>query len=537
MTDFREAFARLDAFVERRMTVHATPAMAVALTDRERLLHVSTFGFRDLAAQAPVTPETLFQIGSIGKSFTAMMLLQLRQQGQVDLDAPITDYLPWFEVQGAKQPITLHHLLTHTAGIVAGVDAMPDALPEVWALRRTTAGGPPGERFHYSNVGYKTIGLVIEQITGEPYRENLRRLLTEFGMPDVEPAITHRIRPRLAVGYVPLYDDRPFHSSHPQVPATWLQTSTADGSIAATPADLATYLRALLNRGAGTLSEESFALMTRPVIPNWEGDYGYGLNIRDDDGQIEISHAGGMVGYYASMRGLLDDGLGAVAFCTGWGNPFSVTRYAVGLLRAALAGQPLPPAPDDDGAAAFAAAEFAGRYVAEPGARLDEFTVTAEETRCLLHHAGEAVPLEYQWADQFVANYPLLDRFALRFIRDGDDVVAAVHGGDWYAKEGTSIAAPPAVAPPEWTAFTGTYRAHNPWTPVFKVVLRRGQLWLIFPAGAPDGFDDEQSLMPLANGEFHAGEDAACPERLGFDTVLDGSALHAVLSGADYWRA
>ena len=84
-----------------------------------------------------------------------------------------------------------------------------------------------------------------------------------------EPAITNALRPRLAVGYASLYDDRPAHPSHPLVPATWLETESGDGSLASTPEDMAVYLRMLLNRGRGAdrlLSEAGFAAMTQRII-------------------------------------------------------------------------------------------------------------------------------------------------------------------------------------------------------------------------------------------------------------------------------
>src|SRR5688500_20272804 len=104
------------------MRDEGTPGHSQIVTDRERTLHAESFGFADLAAEAPVGPGTLFEIGSIGKSFTALVLLRLSERGVVDLGAPVTEYLPWFAVRSEYGPITLHHLLTHTDGIVGGAD-------------------------------------------------------------------------------------------------------------------------------------------------------------------------------------------------------------------------------------------------------------------------------------------------------------------------------------------------------------------------------------------------------------------------------
>jgi len=524
--------SQVDRAVGRRREADGTPGIALALTDRDRLLAVRTYGFANAAAQVPVTPETLFEIGSIGKAFTAVALLRLREAGRVDLQAPVTEYLPWFEVGGTRAPITLHHLLTHTAGIVSGMDGTPAAASEVWALRRTQVGGPPGERFHYSNVGYKTLGLVIESVTGAAYGETVRELLALVGMDESEPTITHDTRHRLAVGYVPWYDDRPSLRRHPLAPATWLETDTADGSIAATAGDLAAFLRMLLNRGDGprgrVLSGESFALMTR-AVPAWGGGYGYGLSVWEDGGTTEIGHPGGMVGYVASMRGGLDAGLGVVVLCNGPGSPDDLGRAALALLRAA---DGRAAAPEEEAAAAIPVDDFTGSY-AGPEHR---FSIVGAGDELSLQRGAEEARLEHRWDDDFVVDHPAFAQFPLRFERDGEgDVVGATHGGDRYAKEGLAQEAAAAL-PATWAAFPGRYRSFSPWVPTFVVLPRGGRLWLVFPGGDPDGFMEEQPLVPLGDGSFRAGDDPAGPERITFDALVEGRALRATLSGTDYWR-
>jgi CubicO group peptidase (beta-lactamase class C family) len=164
MSEFKHVFKCLDQCVEQKMEATNLPGMAVALTDREKLLRVSTYGFGDIAAQFHLTPEILFEIGSIGKSFTSIALLQLREEGLLDLHEPVTRYLPWFEVQSEYEPITLHHLMSHTAGITMGPEFPGEARCEVWALRETGATAPPGTYYHYSDSGYKTLGVILEDM-------------------------------------------------------------------------------------------------------------------------------------------------------------------------------------------------------------------------------------------------------------------------------------------------------------------------------------------------------------------------------------
>ncbi len=148
--------------------LRAGPSAGVALTiigSRETLF-TGAYGFASLDAQTPLRSDHLFQIGSIGKSFTAIALLQLLEAGLLALHEPVNRYLPWLVIPSDYGAITLHHLLTHSAGIVRGSDAGPSMHGEAWSLRDTRAGAPPGQYFRYSNCGYMLLGLVLEAVTG-----------------------------------------------------------------------------------------------------------------------------------------------------------------------------------------------------------------------------------------------------------------------------------------------------------------------------------------------------------------------------------
>ena len=153
--------AHLDELAERELAQTRTPGMAVALTTSNGETAVRAYGLADIGAGQAVEPDTLFEIGSIGKTFTAVAILQLAEEGRLELDAPLAAALPWFEMPLVGRPVTIHDLLTHTAGITAGVDGTPEAAFQVWALRNRRPGSAPGGRYHYSNLGYKALGLVI----------------------------------------------------------------------------------------------------------------------------------------------------------------------------------------------------------------------------------------------------------------------------------------------------------------------------------------------------------------------------------------
>jgi D-alanyl-D-alanine carboxypeptidase len=528
------AVAAIDTAVLRELERSRQPGLTLALTDREGTLTIRVYGVADLASREPVTSETLFEIGSIGKTFTSVAVLQLADEGRIDLDAAVVRYLPWFAVRqpAGHPPITVAHLLSHTSGIGAGIDGTPEAAFQVWSLRDLPTFSPPGERFHYSNVGYKALGLVLEAVEGRPYPEIVRaRILEPLGMDSTEPAITHDIHDRLAVGYEYLHDDRIGHPGAPLAAATWLETGTADGSIASTADDMCAFARLLLREGEGPdgplLSKEAFGLMSSAKArPDETYAYGYGLAIRDLEGRRLIGHGGGMVGYLAALQVDPASGLGAVVLQNGMSsNPMAIAREA---LRLARDGEPA-----EGGECVNEPDELTGHYVPDDGG--DPIEIVTREDGRALRSADRELPFEEFDDDLFLVPDEAFDRFAFRVEQPANGVVELWHGDRRYVREG---GAPRELPEPsaELRAIAGHYRSHNPWTTNFRVVLRGDQPWLIFPA-APDGFGDEQPLMPLPDGSFRAGEDPGNPEGLRFDTVVDGRALRAWLSGWPYYRA
>lgn len=542
-----QAWQRLDAYVAQMMREGRTPGLALALTTRQGTVAVRTYGWADLKEGVPVTPDTLFQIGSISKSFTAIALLQLAEEGKLRLDAPLTEYWPWFAVRSEHPPFTVHHLLRHTSGLPRDRDDIPGSLFSAWAVRERETGAPPGARWAYSNVGYQILGYLLERLDGASYSQSIhRRILSPAGMSSTEPVITASARRRMATGYRPLYDDRPPHRTHPLAEATWFEYGAGDGSIAATPADLAAYLRVLLNRGAAPggriLSEASFArFLAPPLGPDEDpgGGYGYGITVEQRDGRTILHHGGGMVGYSSMLRGELETGIGAVVFVNGPGSSGAVAAFALDCLRAAIEGKALPALPPSrDPFRVEDAGDFAGTFTAPDGRRL---TFAAEGERLFVVHQGQRIPLEARGGGRFYAFHPDFELFLLSFRRgeapkpaEGQPaqpgaVVAVTHGADFFA--GERYTGPRSFqAPAEWAAYAGHYRTWNPWLSSFRVFAREGRLWLAFPFGG------EEPLEPLGDGLFRIGRDARSAERIRFDAVVEGRATRANVSGVDFYR-
>ena len=531
MERLEDAFRRIERHARRYVRTRKVPGLVLAITDRARVIRLAALGYADLAARRRLVPEDRFEIGSISKSFTAIALLQEWEAGRVDLDALVRDYLPWFDVRSPRAPITVHHLLTHTSGIILGTEATLEARREVWSLREMETGFPPGERFHYSNVGYKTLGLVLEAITGQTCSETVRRrILDPLEMSSSDTVVTHDGYRNLAVGYQELHDDRPMHPDHPLIPATWFETATADGSIVSTAADMAAYVRMVMNRGEGPsgriLSERAFDRFTHRAFELEDGTaYGYGLNIVERDGHTVVGHTGGMVGYDTSILADLDAGLGAVLLSNSTRDVAPVAELAMRVLHAAADGRPWPA---EVPLGARVKTPNPEQYVGVYGSTAKRLSIHTEGGRLVLETDGSRVPLEPRGPDTFYAPHPSFDRFLLRFGRQGGAVVEAFHGPDWHPAD--RYEGPRAFTVPEaWTAFPGHYRSHNPWLSNFRVVLRKGTLSFIRPDGG------EEPLAPLGNGRFRAGSEPS-PERIRFDTVIEGEATRANLSGCDYYR-
>ena len=527
-----KALRGVDRQAKAWMKANGVPGMCLAVTGLTRTLKTGAYGLSNIDAGRPVTPGTLFQIGSISKSFAALCAVQLAEQGRLDLHRPVKDYLPWFEVRSRHAPITLHHLLTHTSGIVTGSDSLIQGVPEAYSLRHTEASAPPGEHFQYSNAGYKVVGLVLEEVTGQRTPDILsERVLRPLGMSSTAAEITNGLRPRFAESYIDELDDRPRPLDGGLAPAAWIESETADGSISSTPGDMARYLRMLMGRGRApkgrVVSEESFSLMTRKAAEYDEtGGYGYGLVVEDWDGHRLVRHTGGMIGFFSSMVMDMDLGIGVFASINGPGEPERLTRHVLGTIRAAEEGRTdagmrgqLDPYTVPD------AATYAGTY--SDGTRKVRFTARGDSLSVVL--GRRTVRLDMRSKDAFYAHDPALEMFLLRFGRSHGKVTEVAHGPELFTKEGVR-ARGTRTSPKGWEAFTGHYRSHNPWMSNFRVVSRHGALVMVLPSGS------EEKLHPAGGGMFRIGDDPKSPERIAFDMVVGGKAHRARVNWGEYAR-
>ncbi len=536
MPGLEEAFQRIGEALERQLPLTHAPGVALAVTDGDETLGAAVRGLANVDRGTPVTPTTRFQIASMSKSFAGLVAVQEAVAGRLDLAASINDVIAWLELPEPFGPVTVHHLLTHTAGLASGSDLAPWGIADVVQLRNEPPVWAPGTRAHYSNAGWKLVGMALEHVTGTPIAPLLtERVLGPLGMTDSEAWLHDVQRTDAATGYMPVRTDRPAHLEQPLGPGIWQTSVTADGSIVSTVVDMCAYLRAVLARGAPLVDDDGFA---RWVGPHEDAEdagerYGYGWVVHEVDGHRTIRHTGTNIGFNGLMAVRPDQGLGLVVLLNGWGERTAVARYAFDVVAAAIGGEPLPEVPAIAAADEVADADtYEGTFVGH-GRRV---VLRREGTGVLLEAGPVGVRLEHL-GDLLIAPHPSLELYPLITERDASgQVVALGHGPSRYVRDGHE---PAAVDDPSrhteplnaWSTIEGAYRGESPWVPLVRVYARGGRLFALYPV-----YGEEEELYPLDDGSF-ALTTSDGPERLRFDQVVDGRAQRLTHSGAAWFRS
>jgi CubicO group peptidase (beta-lactamase class C family) len=309
-------------------------------------------GVADVTASTPITQDTIFRIASITKTFTAIAIMQLYEQGLVDLDKPANAYLRAYRLMAtdpAFRPATLRHLLSHTAGLpeIAHTDGIfkPDFGESFEAGRPLPSladfyGGAlpvtadPGTRFVYNNHGPATLGQIVEDVTGITLDRYLHdHIFAPLGMTSSNLLRSDEVKARLASGYE-------IRSRGVERVGERDMVTAGAASIYSTPSDMARYATALLGGGSndsGTILDP--ATLAMMFEPQWQPDprlagVGLGFFRAVLGGHLVVRHQGTHPGFHSEMALAPDDGVGVVAFTNGAHQPdFWLPAAVSGLLR------------------------------------------------------------------------------------------------------------------------------------------------------------------------------------------------------------
>jgi CubicO group peptidase (beta-lactamase class C family) len=288
----------LDGRIKVIMEQQKIPGMAVVVIKNGQVKVLKGYGLADINTKAPVVPETKFPIGSLTKQFTAMAIMMLVEEGKVNLDKPISQYINNLPSKWA--PLTLRQLLGHTSGmsddyswekVKQAQDLIQSGKPEL--------DFPPGESWNYSNAGFLLTGVVIEKVSGQLYSDFVRdRIFTPLGMRETRAGLTPV--PNLASGYtwngglakLDLPKDR-------LIPG--VGDAHAAGNIISTASDMAKWLQSL-DQGKLLKASSYKQMWTATTLKNGRGtEYGLGWGVGSFNGHSYTQHSGGVSGYSAGL--------------------------------------------------------------------------------------------------------------------------------------------------------------------------------------------------------------------------------------------
>ncbi|MEM9951682.1 MAG: serine hydrolase domain-containing protein [Chloroflexota bacterium] len=329
--DLRTSITLFDKWLIMNQHTKQLPSVAVGLVHNGDLLWGKGYGYADLANKTPMTLDTRFRIASITKTFTALAILQLVEQGQLRLDDPIGDYVTWFNLQYADAPpITIYHCLTHTSGLPRDATIphwTENVFQDVDEFRETTQTRyptmPPLMAHSYSNLGYSLLGEVIETVTGKTWEDAIQNILNQLGMTDtvVKP---QGHEDRLAIGYL-TYDD-----NYEREAVSFIETKafSPSASMASTVNDLVKYAKFHLSKGLTPLISGYYLREMHRVHwvnEDWSGGYGLGTRTWRMGDYVVSGHTGGYKGFLTMFSVCREHDFGVIVLT----NSLDSTPYQV----------------------------------------------------------------------------------------------------------------------------------------------------------------------------------------------------------------
>jgi CubicO group peptidase (beta-lactamase class C family) len=306
-----DALRLLDAWTANRVASRGIPGLSIGIVVGNKLVWTQGYGYADLEKKVRVTPQTLFGIRSITKTFTAVAILQLRDAGKLQLDDPVANHLRELHIlkhSPGSPPVTIRELLTHTSGL------QRDPPGTIWTDGIYSSDADlkapllqiyePSTRWYYSNLGFALLGEVVAAEGHQPWHSYIQEhILTPLGMNNTRP-VPQRGEPGLAVIYLRSAPGGTPVLADPALQARGPTAIDGAGAMASNVEDLAKYVAFQMSEGSTgnstVLSGPTLREMHRPqwMRGDWQNAWGLGIGVRRVDGYVQVGHEGG--GGYAS---------------------------------------------------------------------------------------------------------------------------------------------------------------------------------------------------------------------------------------------
>ncbi|HSN02768.1 MAG TPA: serine hydrolase domain-containing protein [Acidimicrobiales bacterium] len=542
--------ARAELFVEATRNF-PLPGGVITIADSSGVLAECAFGHADPGGRTPMDPSRRFEIGSISKLFTSLVVNRLVDEGRLRLDETLAEVLPWARLGPTSGTVTVARLLNHTSGLCVGADALADDAGEIVNSRRCVDAATAPVRFHYSNLGYLVLGEMVRARSGRRLSDLVaEQWLDPLGMRHALAHVSQTDRSSLAVGSWPLRPDRPWAPGDPLDVATFFEVDSASGNVAARGTDMAALMAALLvasrhdpvgDDGAPVLSNETFSRITSSLAPSGEptytvagvdavedSRYGMGINVERIGGHFCVSHGGGMVGYSTFMLVDCDAGVGVSVLTNANGDTLAshiLARVVHADMTRRLDGRQPATGITLESRVWTLADERIGPFASTSSGEMIDVRREGDGVRVRAQgHEGELFELP---SGRYVTTHPGLRRFHLDW-SDG----RWVYGGEIFA---ATSAVPSPSKQSENAGLAGHYRTFSPWFPEFRIIEREGRTLLVAPGGV-EAPGEEVVLVELGNDEYRLGEDPWLPERLRVLARRDGEVVSVERDGCVYSR-
>jgi CubicO group peptidase (beta-lactamase class C family) len=355
--ELKALIERLDGRASAELAKDKVGSVTVGVVSGSHLVWTKSYGLADVEKKIPATADTVYRIGSITKQFTALMLLQLVQEGKVHLSDPVEKYFPEVnKIQGRlpnAPPITLVQLATHTSGLEAEPENLEKYLEgpvSEWekvliaALPQTRYADEPGTLFAYSNVGYAILGAALSRAAGQPYTEYVKqRIFLPLGMKDSFFEPDDKIRSRISRGYI--NEEGKLDTETAEREHQGRGYKVPNGAIYSTVGDMAKFVAFEMGEDVPQVLkketlEESFERLVT-VNPGFKRGYGIGFQVLRLGDVILYGHSGGLAGYQAEAYFNRGSRIGVIILRNGIGGSFSTNA----LLRAAFEAPPAGSSP------------------------------------------------------------------------------------------------------------------------------------------------------------------------------------------------
>jgi CubicO group peptidase (beta-lactamase class C family) len=529
--DYSGALTEFQNTIEVELSRGIIRGVSVALVQDQEILLAKGFGFADKQRRIPAQADTIYRAGSISKLFTALAAMQLAERGALDIDQPVTRWLPEFRIVNPSedgQMFTLRQLMCHRSGMVREApvggyfdDTEPTAEATVASLASCVLVYLPNTKTKYSNSGVTIVGQAVARVACEPFAEyQQRHLLGPIGMNSSAFLMNRRLHTRLAKGYLPVADGRGGFREI-KTPHFELGTTPA-GNLYTTAEDLARFLSFLFAGGrSGTgqlIKAETLKEMFTPQLTKATNGFGLGFNVGWFRGRKTVNHTGAVYGFTSLVSGLPDEKLGVVVLCNDDIAVAPVRRLGAAGLSALLdakTGEKATPSDPPLQLPATDLAALAGAYESESWWA----EVTAGPRGLEANVSGQRMTLQPIKPLEFVANGRLaLDSPVLFECETAGQVTGFSALGQKFRRIDPRSAPP---LPESWKKFLGSY---GPAFIPLIVSARHGHLY----AMTENEYDNR--LTPLNRTVFKMPPGLYTDEQLVFQLDRSGRPHTAVLA-------